>query len=290
MRISVGIKSLAEAEYFLNEGADEVYFSLATARGHRGVAFTSEKEMIAAVRVARRLRKKSMLALNAVYRPESYASILEQARSMKKEGLYGITVRDPALLEYFRGEGFRPYFGASVLSACFNSGSFAFFSELGVRRFTLNTQVLPADAAKIRRRCPAAEMMIFVPCLCMEPNIEPYCFFPYPGGPSGMCYHACTLKYRCGVHDFHMVDTDLYFQAGQLYDYHRLGAEWLKVSRQPNTPKLMAEFKITKYLNGLLEKGLDRKAFGSAVSELIQRAEIGRYGPSFEYRPFPGRK
>lgn len=289
MRITIGVKSPEEAEYFLREGAEEIYFSVSSARGHRTAAFNSEADLAGAIKLARRTGGKTMLALNAVYPRGSYAAILGQARRLTDKGLDGIIVRDPALLEYFAAENFRPYLVASVLCACFNSQTAGFYRGLGVKRFTLNSQVMPDDAARILKACPGAEAVIFVPPLCLEANIEPYCFFPYPGGPSGACLHACTLRYKCGAHDFRMVDTNLYYQADLLYAFHKLGVQWLKISRQPNTPKLMAEYRIARYLSGLLEKGIEKRAFALALAELIQRADMNKYGPSYDPRPFPRR-
>ncbi|HCC47591.1 MAG TPA: hypothetical protein DEQ38_05680 [Elusimicrobia bacterium] len=288
MRITIGVKSSEEAGYFLRNGADEIYFSLSAARGHRTAAFSSEADLIAAIRLARRLRRKTMLALNAVYPRENYPAILDHARRLTDKGLDGVIVRDPALLEYFADHDYRPYLVASVLCACFNSQTMEFYRDLGVRRFTLNSQVMPADAARMMAALPGVETVIFVPCLCLEANIEPYCFFPYPGGPSGACLHACTLRYKCGANAFRMVDTNLYYQADLLYDFHKLGVEWLKVSRQPNTPKLMAEFKVAVFLNRLLERGLGRAAFAASVVELIERLDMNKFGPSYDFKPFPG--
>ena len=86
-----------------------------------------------------------------------------------------------------------------------------------------------------------------------------------------------------------MLESNLYFQAGILYDFHKIGVDWLKIARQLNTPKLLAEFDTTRVLNVLLEKGLDRKTFAEAVMEIIKKADMGKYGSSYNFKPFPGR-
>lgn len=288
MRIKVGIKSVKEAEYFLRNGADEVYFGLKMLPSH-GASFADEKPIVETIKLARRLRKKSMLTLNEIYQPERYRDILSHARRMTDKGLDGIIIADPALLEYFRAKGFKTFFVASVVSACFNSQAMAFYRELGVRRVTLHNQVLPEEAYRMVKAASGMETAVFVQSVFRMDNIVPYCFFMYPDsqGMYGMCHHACILPYKCGRHTFMQPASNLYEQAHALYDFWKMGVDWLKVPRQLNTPKLVAEFTITKFLNDLLEKGLDRDTFTVALAELIQRVDMNKYGKSFDLKPFP---
>jgi hypothetical protein len=285
MRITVGIKSLKEADYFLRNGADEIYFGAAVPN-HRG-SCSKEKEIVDSIKLAKRLRKKTLLALNQIYPREKYGFLLNQARRLTGDGLDGIVVRDLALLEYFADKGFRTYFVAGINCACFNSQAMEFYRDLGVRRFTLNSQTMPEDARKMVNAVPKIETGMFVPCLFLEPNIVPFCFFGYPGASGSPTQLACVLKFKCGRHDFRMLDSNLYFQANLLYDFHKLGVDWLKVSRQRNTLKLIAEFKITRFLNQLLEKGVDRKTFAVEVAELVKRVDMNQYGHSYTFKPFP---
>jgi len=291
MRITVGVKSLKEADYFLHNGADEIYFSLKTVPGHRAAAFSNEKELLDSIKLAIRLRKKTMLGLNAVYPREKYPLLLRHARNMTDHGLDGIIVRDPALLEYFNGKKFRPYFVSSILCACFNSQAMEFYQDLGVRRFTLHSQILPQDVKMMVNAAAKTETVVFAPCIFLAANIVPFCLCPYPEsrdpGGARLPDHACTLRYKCGGDDFRMLDSNLYFQADMLYDFYRIGVDWLKVPRQLNTPKLIADFKITLFLNQLLEKGIDRKTFAVAVAELVKRADMNKYGKSYHFKPFP---
>jgi len=291
MRITVGIKSLKEACYFLHHGADEIYFSLKSVPGHRSAAFSNEKELLDSIKLALSLRKKTMLGMNAVYPREKYPVLLKHARRMLDHGLDGVIVRDPALLEYFDGKNFRPFFVASILCACFNSQAMEFYQDLGVRRFTFHSQLLPEDLKMMLDSGAKTETVVFAPCIFLAANIVPYCLCPYPEskdpGGARLPDHACTLRYKCGGEDFRMLDSDLYFQAGMFYDFHKMGVQWLKVPRQLNTPKLIADFEVTRYLNGLLEKGIDRETFAVAVAELVKRADMNKYGKSYHYKPFP---
>lgn len=288
MRITVGVKSLKEAEYFLRRGADEIYFGPAVP-SHR-VSSLDEKEILGSIRLAGRLRKKTLLALNEIYPLEYYGFLLDCARRLTDSGLDGVVVRDAALLEYFRARNFRTYFVSSILSACFNSQAMGFYRDLGVRRFTLHSQIMPEEARKMVGPASGTETAIFVPCLFLEPNIAPFCFFPYAGAPGARRLRGlpCRIGYKCGSHDARMLESNLYFQAGLLYDFHKLGVEWLKLARQMNAPKLAAEFAATRFLNRLLEKGLDRKTFAEAAAEFMKRADLDKYGPSYCFKPFPG--
>lgn len=292
MLITVGIKSLKEADYFLNRGADEIYFSLKSVPGHRSAAFSNEKELLDSIKLARRLKKKALLGMNAVYPREKYSVLLKHARRLLDHGLDGVIVRDPALLEYFGENNFRPFFVASILCACFNSQAMEFYQDLGVKRFTFHSQVLPEDLKLMLKAAKKTEAVVFAPCIFLAANLVPYCLCPYPEskdpGGANLPDHACTLKYTCGGGgDFRMLDSDLYFQAGMFYDFHKMGVQWLKVPRQLNTPKLIADFEVTRYLSKLLDKGIDKKTFAAAVAELVQRVDMNKYGKSYHFKPFP---
>ncbi len=282
MRITIGIKSLKEAEYFLREGADEIYFGPAVP-SHRA-SFSKERELVNTIKLAGKLRKKTLLALNEIYSEEQHAFLLDHARRLVDSGLDGIVVRDVALIEHFNKNKLRTNFTSSIMCSCFNSNSMEFYKDLGISRFTLHSQVMPEDAAKM---VAGAETIMFVPCLFLEENIVPFCFFTYPGGPgaSKLKVRPCKIGFKCGGRDFRMQESNLYFQAGLLYDFHKLGVQWLKIPRQLNTRKLVTEFGITRFLNVLLGKGLDRNTFINAVAELITRADLNKYGSSYLIKP-----
>jgi len=292
MRITVGVKSLKEAGYFLRNGADEIYFSLKSVPGHRSAAFSNEKELLDSIKLARRLGKKTMLGMNAVYPRDKYPILLKHARRMVDHGLDGVIVRDPALLEYFNAKNFTAFFVASILCACFNSQSMEFYQDLGVRRLTFHSQVLPEDLKMMLKAGAKTETVVFPPCIFLAANLVPYCLCPYPEskdpGGAHLPDHACTLRYKCGGQDFRMLDSDLYSQADMLYDFYKMGVQWLKVPRQLNTEKLIADFSVTRILNQLLEKGMDRKTFSLAVAEIVQRMDMNKYGKSYHFKPFPG--
>lgn len=282
MRITIGIKSLAEADYFLRQGADEIYFGPAVP-SHRA-SFSKVQELVSTIKLAGKFRKRTLLALNEIYSREHYAFLLDHARTLVDSGLDGIVVRDIALLEHFNKEKLRANFVSSIMCSCFNSHSMEFYRDLGVRRFTLHSQVMPEDAAKMVAR---AETIMFVPCLFLEENIVPFCFFTYPGGPgaSKLKVRPCKIGFKCGGRDFRMLESNLYFQAGLLYDFHKLGVQWLKIPRQLNTRKLITEFEITRFLSVLLEKELGRNTFINAAAELITKADLNKYGSSYLIKP-----
>ena len=282
MRITIGIKSLKEADYFLHNGADEIYFGPAVP-SHRA-AFSKEQEIVSSIKLAKKLRKKTLLALNEIYAREQYGFLLAHARRLAGNGLDGVVVRDIALLEYFNKMKFRSDFVSSIMCSCFNSRAMEFYRDLGVTRFTLHSQIMPEDAAKM---VAMSETIMFVPCLFLEPNIVPFCFFTYPGGPGArrLKVRPCKIGFKCGGHDYRMLESNLYFQAGLLYDFHKLGVGWLKIARQLNTEKLVSEFEITRFLNLLLEKGLDRKVFVKAAAEFIARVDFNKYGSSYLIKP-----
>lgn len=282
MRITLGIKSLEEADYFLRRGVDEIYFGPAVP-SHRA-SFLRERELVASIKLAGKFRKKTLLALNEIYSKEQHAFLLAQARRLAGHGLDGIVVRDVALIEYFNKHKLDVTFTSSIMCSCFNAESMRFYQDLGVSRFTLHSQVMPEDAKKM---VALAETIMFVPCLFLEENIVPFCFFTYPGGPgaSKLKVRPCKICFKTGAADYRMLESNLYFQAGLLYDFHKLGVNWLKIPRQLNTEKLIAEFEITVFLNKLLGKGLDRKTFINSVAELITKADLNNYGSSYLIKP-----
>ena len=81
-----------------------------------------------------------------------------------------------------------------------------------------------------------------------------------------------------------MLDSNLYFQANLLYDFHKLGVDWLKVSRRRNTLKLIAEFKITRFLNQLLKRRESENFLAGGGT--YEKRDMNKYGPSYHFKPF----
>ena len=66
MKITAGVKSRKEAEYFLSNGADEVYCGLVSLRNNRlpKENFSAPEDLKPVVALARRTGKKVLVAVN----------------------------------------------------------------------------------------------------------------------------------------------------------------------------------------------------------------------------------
>lgn len=289
MGITVGVKSLKEAEYYFARGADEVYCGLAGLPNNRlpFENFSDSRDLSAVLALAGRLKRKVFLAANVILRERDYPGALRQLRRLKDEGLAGLILRDPALLAYFRRERFSLYFTLSTLANCFNSKSLEFFAGLGVRRLVLPMQMMPENAGGLIKNRAGLEIEIFCQALYYGVNVDSRCELPCPQDgracASAFSDYTCLLPYKTAGGTFHMPLPPQDYMLGAFYDFYRAGVRRFKVARWPNAKREADVFLKVKTMVGQLAKGISRAGFikkGLAVdSKPLQ------YGQSFTLKP-----
>jgi hypothetical protein len=289
MGITVGVKSLREAEHYFAAGADEVYCGLAGLRNNRlpFENFSRVSEVEALLGLADRLGRRVLLAANVVQRESDYPAALRLLARLKERGLYGIIVRDPALLARLNREKFRLFRVLSTLANCFNSSALDFYARLGVDRLVLPMQLMPENAAGLIRNRHGVEIEAFCPALYYGVNVDSRCELPCPqdgrtcAPPRGE--YTCLLPYRSAGGTFRMPLPPPDYTLGAFYDLYKLGVRRFKVARWPNARRQADVFAKVKAFVAQLEGGISRGAF--VKKGLLVDSKPLQYGQSYTLKP-----
>lgn len=286
MQMLVGVRTAVEAEYFYKRGADEVYCGIPAIPNHGKPQenFDSIENLHATVELARKMNRKVFLVANDIFPSAQFSGTAAMVKDLVKKGVYGVILRDIALLDYFRSSGVRPFFTLSTLAICFNRGAMEFFRERGVSRIVLPQQLNTEESAPFFENRKGMEIEIFPLPLFYEINLNPLCSMScpcsreiIPGKPQ--VPYTCQSELRSAEGAFTMPMPDTRALLGTLYDIYHLGADCMKIARGPNVAEVVEVFDKTVYLMKLLEKGISRELFVHEGSRSVAGAQ--NYGKKY---------
>lgn len=289
MKLTVGVKSAAEARYFLDHGAHELYCGLAGLLNNR-----LPRENLAApegageiIDLARAGGARVFLAVNEIVPEKLYRPALRILAGLKERGLFGVILRDPAFLTWLKARKFRTYVTLSTLALCFNRGALEFFARLGIDRLVLPMQMTPENADYALKNRLGIETEVFCQRLYYGVNVDSMCFLPCPQTAEGQCRRlpdfTCLLPFRSAAGVYRMPMPEPGYMLDAFYDFYKGGAGYVKIARWPNTDRQIDLFHKVRYLVKLLEKGASRKIFAHEGLKLDTKPL--QYGKSFTYRP-----
>jgi len=291
MKFTVGVKSAAEAEWFLGRGADELYCGIAGLMNNRlpkenlrGAEAAVEIVRLAAARGAR-----VFLAVNEVLPACVYGRAMDTLAELRRKGLFGVILRDPAFIASLRRRRSGLYVTLSTLALCFNRGSLDFFAGLGVDRLVLPMQMTPENAGSLLRNRHGIETEVFCQRLYYGVNVDSMCFLPCPqtaeDGDRKFRDFTCLLRFSGPPGGYRMPMPSPEYMLNAFYDFYHGGADYVKVARWPNTLRQADLFMKVRYLVKLLDKGATRKMFVHEGMKIDSKPL--EYGKSFTYRPAP---
>jgi hypothetical protein len=272
MKLQVGVGSLKELEYFIKNGAAELYCGVYKVPSHVEGArnFETAAEVGEAAGVAHAAGRKLYFAANEVH-----AGLLDATAGIIKDlvarGVDGAIVKDIALLNRLNAKGVRTELILSTLSCCMNAETLAFYKGLGVKRLALPEQVTPAEAGELVRNKFRFGTEVFHKARECCRNFNGLCFLDC----SGLDTNACKKEYRAGNKKFFMPCLSAAEHLGELHDYYRMGVGTLKVGRSPNAEASRLIFGEAKALIALLSGGAGRAKFtaeGLRVMAVYERA------------------
>lgn len=258
MKLQVGIGSLEELDYYLEEGADELYCGLYSIPNHVEGArnFAATADVLAARERARGKGRKLFFAANEVHK-ELLGHTAETIKDLVKGGIDGVIIKDLALLDALRKKKVRTHYILSTLSHCMNAETLAFYVGYGVKRVALPEQLGPAEAKELLRNRYGVKAEVFLKHRECCVNYNGLCFLDCHGGRTTFC----KRPFRTGKAEYRMAGPGAAERLAELYEYHRLGAEVLKVGRSPvkETSKLI--FREARQVVALLGLGLPKEEF-----------------------------
>lgn len=258
MNIQVGIGSFRELEYYLREGARELYCGLESIPSHvEGSGnFASTKEILKAASLARAAGAKMFFAANEVH-----AGLLERTADVIAElaagGLDGAIVKDLALLDLLKRRRIKTPLILSTLSCCLNAAALGFYRRYGVKRLALPEQLLPAEAAELVRNPWGIGTEVFLKARECCRNFNGLCFLDCHGRNTTVCKKKFTREHL----SFIMPNFTPAEHLAQLHDYHALGVGTLKIGRSPGAEVSRLIFAEGRHLLRLLASGLSREGF-----------------------------
>ena len=258
MNIQVGIGSFRELEYYLREGARELYCGLEYIPSHVEGAgnFASTAQILKAAAVARAAGVKMFYAANEVH-----AGLLEKTADVIAElaagGVDGAIVKDLALLDLLKRRRIKTPLILSTLSCCLNAAALDFYVRYGVKRLALPEQLLPAEAAELVRNRWDIGTEVFLKARECCRNFNGLCFLECHGKNTTVCKKKFSLERRAFV----MPNFTPAEHLAQLHDYYALGVGTLKIGRSPGAEMSRLIFAEGRLLLELLHSGPDREKF-----------------------------
>jgi hypothetical protein len=292
MKITVGVRSVNEAEFFLSNGADEVYFGVRQLKNNRlpFESFSKFSEVERLLQLTKSRGKRAFLTVNDSLNPEEYGSFDRYLGKLADKGLYGVILKDPALISHVGKSGAGYYVVLSTVASCFNSAALEFFSGLGISRIVLSGQTLPENAQGLINNRFGIETEVFCHPLYYDLNVNQSCSLPCPqnGNVKSASYpdFTCLLPFRSPQGRYLMPMPPPSYMLNAFYDYYKAGVGFLKVARWPNSARQADLFLKARYLLRLLEKGVSRKLFVHAGQRIDTKPL--EYGNSFNCRSFGG--
>lgn len=289
MKLTVGVKSAAEAGYFLENGAHELYCGLAGLLNNRlpreNLSAPAEAGEIIDLAAARGARV--FLAVNEIVPSRLYAPALKIISGLSERGLFGVILRDPAFLSWLRGRKFRGYVTLSTLALCFNRRALEFFARLGINRLVLPMQMTPENADYAMKNRLGIETEVFCQRLYYGVNVDSMCFLPCPQtaeeGSRKFPDFTCLLPFKSEAGEYRMPMPEPDYMLNAFYDFYKGGAGYVKIARWPNTLRQIDLYQKVRYLVKLLEKGASRRLFVHEGMKIDSKPL--KYGKSFTYRP-----
>ena len=258
MKLQVGVGSLEELDYYLAEGADELYCGLYSIPNHVEGArnFSTTAEVLAATQRAHGAGRKLFFAANEVHK-ELLGRTVETIKELVAGGMDGVIIKDLALLDALKKKKVRTHYILSTLSYCMNAETLAFYVGYGVKRVALPEQLGPEEAKELLRNPYGVKAEVFLKHRECCINYNGLCFLDCHGGLTTFC----KRPFRSGKAEYRMTGPGAAERLAELYDYRRLGAEVLKVGRSPVKEASRLIFREARQVVELLGLGLPKEEF-----------------------------
>jgi len=258
IKIQVGIGSMEELEYYLDQGADELYCGIYSVPNHVEGArnFGATADVLAAGKAAHARGARLFFAANEVHK-RLLRSTLGVITELVRGGIDGVIIKDLALLDVLRRNKVRTDYILSTLSYCMNYESLAFYAGYGIKRLALPEQLGPAEAAEMLRNPYGIKAEVFLKHRECCINYNGLCFLDCHGGRTTFC----KRRFLAGGKEYRMAGGSAAGHLADLYEYHRLGAGVLKIGRSPVKETSRLIFRESRQVVELLGLGLPKEEF-----------------------------
>jgi len=173
-------------------------------RHDRVANFQSFKELSKAVDLASGHNIPVFAVFNALfYSQNQFPLVLDYARKVAESGVSKLIVSDPALISFFNENDLNAEIALSTAAPAFNSASFSFFKQLGVKRIVLPRHLSVEEISFLAKKAKELnlELEAFVlNALC--PYIDGLCTLQHVGkNPESVSVQelACRMPFEVEV-------------------------------------------------------------------------------------------
>ncbi|MGC8728689.1 MAG: U32 family peptidase [Elusimicrobiales bacterium] len=266
MKIVSGVNNIKECE-ILSSISDEFYFGLKEVENHRkwysflNIKDTDEAEKL--IKTAQSQRKKIYIAANETYDKTETSKAVEIIEKLIKKGLSGIILRDINLAEHFKN---KTEIILSSTALVFNSNSLKFYKELtGLKRLVIPQHLKPEEQFFIKKiKDIEYEIFYFPDVYCS--NIDGACLYHDFDGIIRKKTN-CSYVFMSGKQKIKMAHPSAKKRFETIYNYYKLGANYIKTARDGTTEEKIKILKKIKTLISIMEKNPSKKVFYSCLKK-----------------------
>ena len=272
MRIKAGINSLNEAEWFINNGASELYFGLSDLPSHvdnldENLRIENQREFEEAIKFAHSNGCRLFVAVNDInVNVFGIEKALRKMQFLTESGIDGFIVSSPEFILRYPKNAKKTEWHLSCLAMCLNSQSLSFYRSLGVNRFAVYQSLFPEEAILMFKNSGMeSEVFLQADEICV--NYDGLCqgcgglfgnkkfcqiSFSIPG--SSRKFHCIRPGLRADMHSFYVFAHN---------------ADWLKLVRKSDFSHRKQIFDFAKELLALVRESKDEEDFFSMSKQIF---------------------
>ncbi len=230
LKLQAGLNKESDLDYFISNGADEIYCGINSVPSHcyRLKTFELAEEIIKAKDKAHKNKIKFFFVANEVYSHNFYetVSVIEY---LIRNKIDGVIIRDIGLLKYLKDKKIKTYFILSSLSLCFNTEALKFYSSLGIKRIAIPEHITPDEAKSLIQNPFSIDTEVFLTAMEYCAVLNGFCYLTQF---NGKCICRSEFKTKDGTFFIPIPRTEEHYL--NLYRFIKYGARIIKIGRHPN--------------------------------------------------------
>ena len=262
----------------INSGADAVFFGIKGFNMRAGAKNFTEKDLSKIVKIARRKKVKTYLAINIIIYENEIKDVENLLKKVKKAGVDAIICWDFSIIEIARK--LKIEFHISTQASIANSRTAEFYRKLGATRVVLARECSLEQIKEIKKHTKA-EIEIFIHgamCVSMSGRCFMSQFLTGKSANRGECTQPCRRKYI-----IKQLDGDKELELGENYvmspkDMSTLGfiekildvgVDCLKIEGRNRSPEYVAT--VTKSYRTIIDFYYSTKRHDQIFYEALEK-------------------
>ncbi|MCR4820915.1 MAG: U32 family peptidase [Elusimicrobiales bacterium] len=272
MKIKAGICSFDEAEWFISNGANELYFGLSDLPSHvdnlgENLCIGNRHDFENSIKFAHSHGCGLFVAVNDInVNVFGIDKALKKMQLLTECGIDGFIVASPEFILRYPKNAINPEWHLSCLAMCLNRPALSFYRSLGVKRFAVYQSLFPEEAISMFKDSgmesevflQADEICVNYDGLCQGCGglfgNKKFCQLPFSMPGSSRKFHCIRPGLRADAHSFYVFAHN---------------ADWLKLVRKSDFSHRKQVFNFAKELLALVRESKDEEAFLSMSKQIF---------------------